>query len=208
MTTSPLPQPVKGMKFKHATRKTWNGQPVEGTVTSVSKDGTVYWRDPLWSDRRMKTSLHLWEKFCAEVTYVPEAKGKGSAPRLSRSECEALHARAHAAGLEAGNSAVPTPMVPVERANPLDDTSPVVRQYAPVLDGVCGFAWVNVRPGNSAYARWASANLRALKGYTGGTDIWVRGFGQSYERKMAYAVAYAEVLTEAGLQAFADGRLD
>lgn len=124
-----------------------------------------------------------------------------------------LFLAAHEAGMEAGQGHRPEPMHVVERANPLDDSSPITRRYAPVMDGVCGFAWIKVRPATSSFARWLKAEKDTLpvgihSGYRGGLDIWVRGFDQSYERKMAYATAFADVLREAGLNAFADGRLD
>jgi hypothetical protein len=118
----------------------------------------------------------------------------------------ALRERAHEAGMAAGLAARPAPMVVVQHENPFDETSPIVRQYAPIMDGVCGFAWVNVK-GNTAFGRY----LRK-QGYTtaygGGYNIRCHEFGQSYERKYAYAAAYAGVLKEAGIAAYPEGRLD
>lgn len=122
---------------------------------------------------------------------------------------QAVFDEAVEAGLEAGNLAKPTPMVVVEHRNQLDDNSPIKRTYAPVMDGVCGFAWVNIRPGNSSFANWLKANQLARKdSYYGGVTYWVRDFGQSYERKAAYAGAFASVLTKHGIKAVAAGRLD
>lgn len=209
MSTTTKPAPVKGMKFAHAVRTNWRGEPVVGTVTSVSEaKDLVYWVDPLWPDRRKKTPLSQWDHFCAEVLSMPEPAVKPTAVRMSASEAKALHQKAHAAGMAAGEAARPTPMIVQEHANPLDDTSPVVREYAPVMDGVCGFGIVRIRPGNSSYARWVKAAGLGRKGYTGGVEIWVRAFGQSAERKGAYADAYAEVLREAGLTAYSEMRLD
>ena len=117
-------------------------------------------------------------------------------------------AEADTAGQKAAAECMPIPMVVVERANPLDDTSPVVREYAPVMDGVCGFAWVKLYDGNSSFARWAARNAGFRKGYRSGLEMWVGGYGQSYERKYAYALAYAGVLQSKGLRAYGDGRLD
>jgi hypothetical protein len=109
-----------------------------------------------------------------------------------------LFAAAHAAGMAAGNAAVPTPMTVVDTISG--------HVYLPVAAGVCGFAWINV-PGNSAFGRYAKKRGYS-KGYPSGINIWVREFGQSYERKMAYAQAFAAVLKEAGVKAYASGRLD
>lgn len=118
-----------------------------------------------------------------------------------------LHSKADAAGRVAATQHSPQPMIVQQHANMLDDNSPVVKEYF-VSDGVCGFAWINIRPGNCSYALWAKKNLGARKGYYGGMELWVRDFGQSYERKHAYATAYANVLKEYGIKAYAGGRLD
>ena len=79
-----------------------------------------------------------------------------------------------------------------------------------VNDGVCGFAWVNIQDGRSSFARQAKKLAGARKSYYGGMDIRPKamGYSQSYERKLAACHAYAEILREAGIKAFADGRLD
>jgi hypothetical protein len=80
--------------------------------------------------------------------------------------------------------------------------------YPPVMDGVCGFAWVTVRPANSSFARWAKDKHGWDRAYNGGMQLWVHGYGQSYERKLAYAEGFASVLRLAGIRASASGRLD
>lgn len=73
----------------------------------------------------------------------------------------------------------------------------------------CGFAWVNVKPGNSKFANWMKKNKLARKSYYGGVDIWVSlGGSQDMEKKYAYAAAYANVLVENGIRAYPDQRLD
>lgn len=129
--------------------------------------------------------------------------------KMTKTEMRELHERAEEAGRKAAEAAVPTPMHVVQRADPLDDTSPVVKRYAPVMAGVCGFAWVTIRPGNSRFANWLKKNTRfARRGYYGGCELPVMGYQQSYERKMAYATAYADVLREVGIEATPGGRLD
>ena len=118
-----------------------------------------------------------------------------------------LQAKAHAAGMAAGNAAQPTAMVVSEHANPLDDASAVRKQWF-VADGVCGFAWVTIRPGTSSFARWMAKHGYVRKAYGGGVSHWVSEFGQSMERKQAYAAAYAKVLTDAGVNAYAESRMD
>lgn len=122
---------------------------------------------------------------------------------------------AEAAAMAAGNARVPVPMHVVERANPLDDSSPVVRRYAPVMGGVCGFAWVNVkgnsRVANAARKRYGDRDVRGFsvsRGWPSGLNINMSGFGQSMEMKMAAADAYAKVLRDAGHDAWSESRMD
>lgn len=116
--------------------------------------------------------------------------------------------QAHLNGMAAATDIVPTPMVVQQHANPLDDNSPVVRQYEPVMDGVCGFAWVEVRPSNSSFAIWARKQGWRQSSYMG-TYLWVSYFGQSMERKTAYARAYAaHLVSELGIKAHAGSRMD
>ena len=121
-------------------------------------------------------------------------------------EYDTLYNEAYAAGLAA--DCIPTPMIVQQRANPFDDSSPVIKEWY-VSAGMCGFAWVTVRPATSSFARW----LKRVKGwetdrYAGGMLFWVSAFGQSYERKLAFAQAFAAALRERGVNARANGRLD
>jgi hypothetical protein len=126
----------------------------------------------------------------------------------SNPEFETLYARAHLAGYEAATRCTPAPMVVQEHVDMMDDSSPVAKQWH-VPEGVCGFAWITVRPGTSRFARWLKATDRARTDrYYGGVTIWVGAFGQSYERKCAYARAFTAVLVEAGIRAAAGDRLD
>lgn len=127
---------------------------------------------------------------------------------MLKSECADLFKMAHEAGMIAGEAARPMPMHVVEHANPFDDNSAIVRRYAPVMDGICGFAWINIRPARGAFVNWLKSQDKGHKGYHGGYDVWVGAFGQSLERKQAYAHAFAEILRENGIKAFAYSRMD
>jgi hypothetical protein len=67
-------------------------------------------------------------------------------------EFQILFNEARIAGLQAGLASVPMPMAVVEHTNLLNDSSPVKRAWV-VDDGVCGFAWITVRPANSTFVR-------------------------------------------------------
>lgn len=122
-------------------------------------------------------------------------------------EFKALYEKADAAGMEAVSKLNVVPMVVCQHANSMDDRSPVVQSWF-VPDGVCGFAWVVVRPGNSPFANWLKKNGLGRKGYGGGVHMWVHQFNQSMQKKETYAHAFAGVLCEAGLDAYSNSRMD
>ena len=107
-----------------------------------------------------------------------------------------LYAEAMRAGDEAYRDAVPQPMTVVGGGE---------RYFVP--DGVCGFAWVAI-PGNTAFGKWAKAQGFARPRYPKGLQIRAPYMTQSYDRKMAWAYAVAKVLSEGGVVARAEGRLD
>lgn len=197
--------PVKGLVFEHAKRTNYDGTPRAYTVTSV-RQGLVHYRDSLGLKNKCKAEQ--WERVVGQVVSVPGPAEVDSSPTFTDAQAQALHNKAHAAGMAAGEAAMPTPMIVVQRANPLDDTSPIVKEYAPVMEGVCGFAYVTVRPGTSSFARWLRRRGRGYTAYYGGTAFSVRQFGQSMTRKAAYADAYASVLREAGIKAYSESRMD
>ena len=127
--------------------------------------------------------------------------------KAQMSEYSKLYNSANDAGRAAAEKRVPTAMVVSEHASPLDDSSPVAKQWL-VPEGVCGFAWINIKPGNSPFANWLKKEKLARKAYAGGVEIWVSAYGQSMERKEAYANAFATVLSFAGIKAYAGSRMD
>ena len=105
----------------------------------------------------------------------------------------------------------PTPMVVSEHENPFDDNSPVNQSWY-VSEGVCGFAWVVFKPATHSFVKWMKEQGHAGPNYGGGYSVWVRGYGQSMQRKEAYARAFAEVLRQAfdekKLRIYAQSRMD
>lgn len=106
--------------------------------------------------------------------------------------------KAYAAGIEAGKNARPIPMYVIDQGIPIDR----------IDDGACGFAWVTVTPATSSFAIWAKKQGIMRRAYGGGVMYWVSSFGQSVDRKSAFAGAFAKVLRENGINAFAGDRLD
>lgn len=124
-------------------------------------------------------------------------------------DCAKLYQEADFAGTKAGTDASPTPMVVGSPTTPLgNDIDPSKPTYF-VNDGVCGFAWVNIKPARGKFVSWLKkAGIGRTDSYYGGYTIWVKGFGQSYERKQMYANAFAKVLKDNGITAYPMGRLD
>lgn len=141
--------------------------------------------------------------------YLSEYTGYGAAKGAKDAAFHAAFAKAVDAGLAAGAAKKPTPMIVTQHSNPLNDNSPPVKEWY-VPEGPCGFAWVNVSPGNSPFANWLKKNKIASKAYGGGVDIWISDFGQSVEQKEACASAMAKVLQmELGMSSiYATSRLD
>lgn len=176
----------------------------------------------LWTNRKIKADLRSRETLLAmlvrhgytEVTaeaQTLERKATAQAaadkrkanqgPDGSATQWAELHDAAHAAGMAAGEASVPVPMIVQEHANPLDDSSPVVQSYGPIMDGSCGSAYVTIRPANGSFARWLKANRGGFPAHGGGLMLSVHAFG-SVTRKFAYAQAFAGVLREAGVSAY------
>ena len=120
-------------------------------------------------------------------------------------EFQDLYDTAYKAGTDAAKESEIQEVVAVEadiRGNPIAGKSP----SAPFP--ICGFGWVNIKPGNSKFANWLKKNDLARKSYYGGVDIWISDYGQSYDRKVAHASAMARVFSQAGIKAYGTGRLD
>jgi hypothetical protein len=123
------------------------------------------------------------------------------------SDFSVLHQEAHEAGAAAAAACVPAPMVVGSPSSifggDIDPSKPVYY----VADGPCGFAWVKFK-GNVPFGRWAKKAGIARSAYGGGLQLWVSGYGQSVAKKEAYAQAYARALRAAGVDAYAESRLD
>ncbi len=117
-----------------------------------------------------------------------------------------LYDEALAAGKAAGQDCQPYPMNVYEAGI---DGKPIQggKTYH-VPEGVCGFAWVKVSPGNCALANWLKKKGLARTAYNGGVDIWISDYNQSMDRKENHANAMAKVFRDAGFKAYAESRMD
>lgn len=128
-----------------------------------------------------------------------------------------IFTEASEAARAAWEAATPRPIIVGESkalfgpdSNSIDYTKPTYY----VADGVCGFAWVRIRPARGPMVTWLKKQGIGHKGYRGGWEVSSYEFGgvgrssQSYERAYAAARAAAKVFEFYGITAHADGRLD
>ena len=120
-----------------------------------------------------------------------------------------VYADAHAQGVKAGNACSPTPMIVGTPTTPLGNDIDYEKDVHYVSDGACGFAWINIKPARGGFVKFLKDNKIGRKdSYYGGYTVWVSGFGQSLDRKTAYAQAFADVLKTNGITAYAMSRMD
>ena len=120
-----------------------------------------------------------------------------------------VYAEAHALGIAAGNACSPTPMVVGTPTTPLGNDIDYSKDTYYVSDGVCGFAWINIKPARGNFVKYLKKlGIGRKDEYYGGYTIWVSEFGQSMTRKENYARAFVKVLTENGLKAYAMSRME
>ena len=126
--------------------------------------------------------------------------------KLSKRDCARIYREAYEAGIIAGKEVgVPKFIVgdAIGLSQEIDYSKPTY-----VLDGLCGFAWIKISPARGAFVTWLKSQEIGGKSYYGGYDIWVNEFGQSVDRKSAFAGAFAKVLNQYGITAYAESRLD
>jgi hypothetical protein len=121
-----------------------------------------------------------------------------------------IYSEAVAAGRAAVEKAQVAPMIVGSEKGFLSGEIDRSKPMYFVEGGPCGFAWVSVKPANSAFANWLKKQgLARPDSYEGGVKIWVSQYGQSLQRKEAYANAMAESLRNAGIaRAYAGSRMD
>ena len=131
---------------------------------------------------------------------------------------------AEEAGKKALEECNPQPMVVEEHMDMFNDNSPVKQSWH-VSDGVCGFAWINIKAKSGSNRRFIN-ELKLLKiasnnindftstvlfkkdSYYGGFTYWVHDGGQSMQRKEDFAHAFAAVLKEHDIDCRVMSRID
>jgi hypothetical protein len=132
---------------------------------------------------------------------------KQKTPKYSVAKMEEIYLEAVAAGKAAATEVVPVAMVVQQHAQVFNDNSPVVKSYV-VEGGVCGFAWIAIRPSNSRFALFLIGKGARKSEYERAVCYSVRDYGQSMTRKEAFAGAFAGVLQKYGINAWMQSRID
>lgn len=144
------------------------------------------------------------------VNGVCTACGWSATHKTAAKDWQAIHERAHAAGMAAGNGVVPDAMIVGNPTTPFGNDIDYSKRTYYVSEGVCGFAWVELSPATHPFVRWLKSRDIGHKGYPTGWSVRVHEFGQSMQRKEAYARAYAAVIRDEipELNAYAASRMD
>lgn len=120
-----------------------------------------------------------------------------------------VYRRALKAGIDAGKAALPMPMIVGQPTSLFSNQLDYSRPTHYVSEGVCGFAWVVIYPGNHPFANWLKKHGFGSSAYGGGVQIWVSHHNQSLERKEAHARAMVEVFRSSGLEkVYSGSRMD
>ena len=129
---------------------------------------------------------------------------------ITKIQAEAIFDEAYEAGMNAGNTAGVIPMIVGSPSTPFGNDVDMTKQTYFVEGGVCGFAWVKIRPARGNFVAYLKSLEKYEKSnaYDGGYNYWVSGFGQSMQRKEAFAQEFAEVLLKYGIDAHAQSRMD
>ena len=128
---------------------------------------------------------------------------------IKKASVDEIYREAYASGLKAGHEVQVTPMVVGTETSPFSNIIDETKQTYFVEGGVCGFAWVKIRPARGKFVQFLKdKEIGSKDNYEGGYTIWCHEFGQSLTRKEAFVQAFAKVLREYGIDAYGQSRID
>lgn len=109
-----------------------------------------------------------------------------------------IFSEACTAAVKAFHDAKPTPVI-FGQAKGLFGNEMVPGTEELVEDGVCGFAWINIKPARGEFVKFLKSKNIGRKGVYGGYtisayDIGIPGSSQSMERKEAGCKAFVAVI--------------
>lgn len=166
-----------------------------------------YLRNAVGSNPTLPTKLSLLTN--PKTIPICEAKGEF----VMNNEI-ALYEMACNAASEAWKACRPIPMI-VGQAKGLFGNEIVPGTEEFVADGVCGFAWVRIKPARGPFVKFLKTNNIGRKDvYAGGWSISSSGtlnfpdYTQSMQRKEAACNAFVRVLRDNGVNAWMESRMD
>jgi len=122
-------------------------------------------------------------------------------------DARVIYEEAFEAANAAAAATTPAPMIVGRAIGFTNAIVPGTEEF--VADGVCGFAWVKIRPARGEFVKWCKANkIGRPDDYAGGYLISMRQGNQSMQRKEAAGIAFAQVLTKHGINAYMESRMD
>ena len=128
---------------------------------------------------------------------------------IKKASVDEIYREAYEAGIKAGNGVQVTPMIVGTETSPFSNIIDETKQTYFVEGGVCGFAWVKIRPARGKFVQFLKdKGVGYQNSYEGGYDLSCREFGQSLTRKEAFVQAFAKVLREYGIDAYGQSRID
>ncbi len=106
-----------------------------------------------------------------------------------------LYSFAHNEAIKASNKVIPTPMY-------------ITGYSEPILEGLCGYAWIVVKDARRGFAKWLKNNEIGYPYYKGGRQVFARTPSQSHERAKTYAETFERILRQNGVECYSSSRLD
>ena len=152
-------------------------------------------RGPVENGKSRAGKIYTTCRLCARENFKKMIQDSVNKRQESLSCFEKIFSDAIKKGNEAAEIVQPVPMVVQQHANVMDDNSPVVKQWE-CNDGVCGFGWVEVSPGNSSFANWLKSKGYFYSNYGGCVHISSRLQTQSLEKNAAWAAGLAKHLND------------
>jgi len=196
----------------HGHRLTWHSMACTTGKNAKYSRRTVYTpetrREAIKAKSMQKYGYEVFTYYTDHMAKCCTGKQETSSPSFTTRQAKSIFAKAQSAGLAAGNTVTPTPMVVGTPTTFMGNDIDYNKRTYYVADGACGFAWVVIRPGNSSLARQAVKLGIGHSAYGGGVEITIQDHGQSVARKEHHASAYANALREHGINASSRSRLD
>jgi hypothetical protein len=140
-------------------------------------------------------------------------KTREKSVKITDTAAKALYLKAVAAGKAAVDAAMRAnmiqPMIVGEAKSLFSNEIDYSKKTYFEPDGVCGFAYIHIRPSTGGFAAWCKKNnIGRYSEYNRSHYIGVSDYNQSMQKKEIYARAFAAVIREAGINCYMESRID